>query len=756
MSTDLTRIFHGGFVPLKEVTHTGDPLADFGNAMRAIGLDPDKIMQDGKLHRCKTKDDKRSEKTGWYILYPQNGRIINGVFGDWRNGDESNHWSNVEYNELSPVEVMENQRRMAEAKRLRDEERKRETEEAQHRAEDIIEKAVDADPGHPYLVAKGIKPHGALMHDNKLLLKAIDGSGHLMTLQFIGPDGEKRFLKGAPKRGAHYVIGGTKGIIFVAEGFATAASVAEATGCMTVVAFDAGNLPPVVSEVMKMYPSARVVVAADKDDTGTGQKYAQMAADQTGCSWIIPDCEGKCDWNDIAQAQGLQAVRDQLMPRQVDDTNEKVHVPAIQIRSSAPDHLLEIPGVLQHVVDYGNRTARKPQPQFAVQAAIAVGSAALGRRFVTDQNNWPSLFLLNIGKSAAGKEHGKTIIESVLDACQLGKLIGPSGYSSDSGVLSSLVAQPSHVCVIDELGKVIDASRAAGNVNGQKVMRILMEAWGRAGGVLRPVGYSTFGMSQADIDRMNQRIVYNPALTILALTTPETFYGSLGSIAMRDGFLNRFLTVESDIGRQPGKTFGAIDVPAEIVDWAALQHAPSGIINVDVVANMKPTPTVVSIEPWAMELFNAFEEEAINLMNTGDEDGTAEMYGRITEMSMKLALIVARSCGSMTVTRDHAAWSIDYVRHYALKTVISLRDHVSDSRLEDISNQVVAFIKKENERGVNVIYKSNIYRYCRKFRSLGSREQDSLLNGLVSVNVLEMVSGAKGNSGFCMATGGDE
>jgi hypothetical protein len=48
---------------------------------------------------------------------------------------------------------------------------------------------------------------------------------------------------------------------------------------------------------------------------------------------------------------------------------------------TVPEHLLSVPGILQDVVNYYTTTAIKPQPQFAVQAAIAFGSVAMGRRW---------------------------------------------------------------------------------------------------------------------------------------------------------------------------------------------------------------------------------------------------------------------------------------------------------------------------------------------------------------------------------------
>jgi hypothetical protein len=130
---------------------------------------------------------------------------------------------------------------------------------------------------------------------------------------------------------------------------------------------------------------------------------------------------------------------------------------------SVPENLLSVPGILQDVVNYYTVTAIKPQPQFAVQAAIAYGSVVMGRRWVTDQRNFSSLYFLNIGETGSGKEHSKTVLEELLEEAGLEELIGPAGYTSAAGVISTLTKKPTHVSVVDELGRQLKSAAAKGN-----------------------------------------------------------------------------------------------------------------------------------------------------------------------------------------------------------------------------------------------------------------------------------------------------
>ena len=403
-------------------------------------------------------------------------------------------------------------------------------------------------------------------------------------------------------------------------------------------------------------------------------------------------------------------------------------VPDQQPRSSVQSQ--GIPGVLGQVEDWINATSRKPQPLFAVQAALAFGATVAGRRFVTNRKNWPTLYFLNIGKSASGKEHAKTAIETLLEACSLERLIGPAFYTSDSGVLSALSNQPSHITIIDEFDKVVEAARVKNSPRAASAMTTLIEAWGRCGGTLRPPGYSTAGLSQADIDRLNNRCVRNPALTLLAMTTPDAFFESVGSSSVRNGFLNRILMVETDIGRQTGQDVDDIPVPASIIAWAKALHSHHGIVNPDIVANLPADPKIVPFAPESLGVFREFDEYCISLMDQYEAVGLAEMFGRTNEIAMRLSLIIALSCSQPGVYREHAIWARDYVLQQTLAIVERMKTAVSDSDFEAVSNQVLGVLRNplHTKKGCTP---SELVKFSRKFRALDQRGMMNVLNTLI-------------------------
>ncbi|MFZ2650461.1 MAG: DUF927 domain-containing protein [Burkholderiaceae bacterium] len=182
----------------------------------------------------------------------------------------------------------------------------------------------------PYLVRKGVRGHGVRYGPGAVLLVPLrDAAGQLYNVQTIKPqkpaDGvpEKLFLNGGRKSGLWHWIGNPEEApaLLIAEGYATAASVHEATGRPVAVAFDAGNLAPVAKAVRKAYPAALIVLCADNDidteaKTGTnpGRLKASEAARAVRGAVVWPPAEALpprgSDFNDMAAHAGPDAVRD--------------------------------------------------------------------------------------------------------------------------------------------------------------------------------------------------------------------------------------------------------------------------------------------------------------------------------------------------------------------------------------------------------------------------------------------------------------
>ncbi|PQA78926.1 DUF927 domain-containing protein [Rhodoferax sp. TS-BS-61-7] len=188
----------------------------------------------------------------------------------------------------------------------------------------------------PYLQRKGVLPYGVRVADGWLLVPLKDAEDKLWNVQRIAPvkpthGPEKLFLKGGRKTGLWHLLGELAGpaspgaVLLVAEGYATAATLHQATGHPVAVAFDAGNLAHVCKALRQRYPNVLLVVCGDDDRTteqetgiNPGRTKATAAAEAVGGLVVFPNGlpEQGTDFNDLHQHlggdKGLAAVRNKV------------------------------------------------------------------------------------------------------------------------------------------------------------------------------------------------------------------------------------------------------------------------------------------------------------------------------------------------------------------------------------------------------------------------------------------------------------
>jgi putative DNA primase/helicase len=277
----------------------------FKAAMLDAGVNPPvSIPGTGELYRFHIEGDKPGTLNGWCKLH-FDGRPA-GSFGNWTQPGIKHLWKL----EGRTVQLSAQDRAEIEAKRQkRASEQKKRHKQAEMTARRIWarSKPITNPSEHQYLVKKAIQPHKARLYGHALVIPIYGEARQLVNLQFINPDGTKRFLPGGRKKGCFSVIGSTVGSqkALICEGWATGVSLHENTGLFVVVALDAGNLEPVAKTIKALLPDHQLIIAGDNDENGTGQLKARAAALAVGGSYLIPDQTGK-DWNDVLTGTGSE------------------------------------------------------------------------------------------------------------------------------------------------------------------------------------------------------------------------------------------------------------------------------------------------------------------------------------------------------------------------------------------------------------------------------------------------------------------
>lgn len=409
-------------------------------------------------------------------------------------------------------------------------------------------------------------------------------------------------------------------------------------------------------------------------------------------------------------------------------------------RIKQPAHLLTVPGILGEMVDLFNVSCPRPQPQFAVQTALAIGSVILGRNWRTTANNYSSLFFLTLGKTASGKEHGLKMCDSVLMQSEL-DLVGPTRYTSDAGLMSALEIRPKHISLADEFSRYLRSARSSGDANQSNAQSALMEVWGRLDGSHRDKGYSSRGMTKQQSEEMSNRHIKRPALTVFGVATPEDFYSAVGNDDVSNGFLNRFLIVETEVPRLSMQTsIKPIEISDEFRRWARDNAYPMIEGDEDIMdainraSAVEPSdPVVIGFSRAANDMLEEIDAYCLTKMDTLDGAGLDGLYGRVREIVMRLSLIVCRSCGDDRIDSNHIKWARDYVYYHTSKLEGKTIDDMGASDNQRIVNSVYKIIQSNSDDDdLMGATPRELVMNCRPFRNLDTRAREEIIKLLAS------------------------
>ena len=304
-----------------------NPQEEFTEALQSLdcmvsGAHP---IMDGKTHRINVNGDKKGEMAGFYVGHLDGHPA--GFIKNNRTGVEIK-WKSKGYS-LDDQEKTKLRAEAAGKLANRAVERERIQEATAQRVEKQLSDLKPIAESTPYIQSKGIKVHDGALTDKtnqKTYIPAFDADGKQWSMQYIQEDGTKRFAKNSRKEGCFHPVGGfgplaVASVVVIAEGYATAATLAEAIGQSVVAAFDAGNVLIVAKALHKKYPNKPVIIAGDDDrhlestkGVNPGREKAEEAAKAVDGKAIFPifapgeqttDPKAYSDFNDLANMSTL-------------------------------------------------------------------------------------------------------------------------------------------------------------------------------------------------------------------------------------------------------------------------------------------------------------------------------------------------------------------------------------------------------------------------------------------------------------------
>lgn len=312
-----------------------DHITEFLAAMQAAGFEPKggAVICDDKWHQATAPGDTRGKFSGTYSMKMVDDGFSIGTFFSRKDPDSKHKWHSKSDVKLDPAQ------RKRIKKQIEEKERAKEIAD-EHLHRKIAARLTKFYPrqplatNHRYADRKGISLH-SVRHRKKgdeLLIPLYGTDGQVWSIQRINnnkpPLNNKYLFSDGRKKGSYFPMCSSKedlSIFLLCEGFATGASIREATGLPVIVAFDSGNLKPVLAALKAKYPKSKFVICADndaytknvkKEPWNVGLEKAHQAAAALGGAYVIaPEIvnDKNTDFNDLHAALGLAEVKRQIM-----------------------------------------------------------------------------------------------------------------------------------------------------------------------------------------------------------------------------------------------------------------------------------------------------------------------------------------------------------------------------------------------------------------------------------------------------------
>ncbi len=745
----------------------------FRSALRAAGLDyAGPVLADGKLHRFRAGEDR--EPNSWYVLH--DGPLMAAAFGCWKRGIKET-WCERDVRFMPPRE----QQRVREQWQRADEQRKQDEAErqaeARTEAEGIQAQAAPASPAHAYLVAKGVKPLGDMReHDGRLVIPLRDASGTIHSLQFIGHAGEKRFLPGGKVAGTFYTISGPDtGPLVICEGYATGASIHEATGRAVVCAMNCGNLLAVAQSLGAKWPDREFIIAADNDQFTNGNPgltKATEAAKAIGAKLAIPQftdlTNRPTDFNDLQQIQGTAQVKTQIeaatRPKECGDTI--ISPPALPVVPRySPPPLEILPTALRDFVKE-NADALGVDVAFIFLPLLSALAAAIGntrvirakRGFIQPAILWTSIVARSGSKKSPAlaaatrffHERERDLLRANKRATEIFDRCRREWTDESKGGRGEEPKQPPRLtCLLDDLTLPVIATILSDNPRGALVTKDELAGWfgsfgqfSKGGAAADVSGWlSLFNGDSLMVDRKTNREshrIFNPRLSITGCIPPAVLTGALTA-----DFFQRGLPARMMFAAPPPlpNTWTDKEV-SERIEIAANDTFKRLFALEPGVTELMQTPVEIAIGPDGLEVFKEFYNQVgQHAVESGEREEAA--WAKLTGGALRLALVGHLSQGFDSVpvggsVMESAVELALWFGHEAERIYHILNDPPENV----VRRRLVEFI--EQRRG-----KVSVKEITDNFRSLKNQTEktEKLLNELVASGIghwTPIVSGAKG------------
>ncbi|WP_051321016.1 bifunctional DNA primase/polymerase [Rhizobium mesoamericanum] len=362
-------------------------------------------------------------------------------------------------------------------------------------------------------------------------------------------------------------------------------------------------------------------------------------------------------------------------------------------------------GLIADVAKWITKTAVIPVDELSLMSAVALMAGVFGSRALTPTRSGVNIYATTIVRTAGGKGRPPKAIRALADKALPGGIVSNGDPTSFAAFERILRRNSSVVTVLDEFGIMLQGVNSKRHdPAAASIRKLLLIVYDLADGTFDGKAYASADAKKDDSP------IDGPALTVLSMTTAETLAAGMSEESVSDGFMNRFIFVESqphsaDI-RPPDLTADTAPPAALVHDLQkAVETFPAKVVMPGKSAKAKfRVPFDGGLGSDAHKAWN----EVFLWQHAKAWTPTESMLrGRAAENTIRLATLraISRNPWRPVVTVDDIRWGWTLVFR-SISAMDGIAARMVGSKQEECRNSIVAALQKAK----GVIYRSRLMR----------------------------------------------
>lgn len=365
------------------------------------------------------------------------------------------------------------------------------------------------------------------------------------------------------------------------------------------------------------------------------------------------------------------------------------------------------PGLTGEIAQFIYAASPRPVPEISLAGAIGLLAGICGRAYNISGTGLNQYTIL-IAPTGTGKEAMASGIDKLTNAIRFlvptsVGMIGPSNIASGQALIKHISkTSPCFVSILGEFGlrlQQISAAQASSAERSLKIMLLDLYNKSGHGQVFRPSIY-------ADTDK-NTVAVDSPAFSILAESTPSTFFGALNEEMINEGLLPRFMIIEYN-GKRPSLNEDHTKVipPNWLVDKLATLAAQC-----ETLSHNKKVINIAT-HSTAEEILKKFDKACDAQINNTQNEVLRHMWSRAHMKVLKIAALIAVGVNSIepVLMPEYVNWAMDMAQRDIEVVIDKFEDGSIGSNSLELRQQaelIKAIKQYYNEKEIVTKYKIN-------------------------------------------------